>query len=51
VIRRLETHGDGDVALAWDGRTDAGLSAAPGVYTVRVRTEEGSATSRWVLLP
>jgi len=38
------------VTLSWDGRSDAGTSAAAGVYTIRVRSEDGAGSERFVLL-
>jgi len=52
LVRRLETQaaGQGLVTLSWDGRSDAGTSAAAGVYTIRVRSEDGAGSERFVLL-
>ena len=38
----------GPHAIAWDGRDDAGRTAAPGVYFVRLVTPAGDATTRLV---
>jgi len=51
LVRRLETQAEaGAVSLPWDGRNANGIAAAPGVYNVRVTTEDGRATSRFVLM-
>ena len=52
LVRHLETRaeGQGMVALPWDGRNEAHVQAAPGVYTIRLRSAEGFANSRLVLL-
>jgi hypothetical protein len=43
--------GGSEVALAWDGRDDAGRPVAPGVYGVRIAGEAARATGRVVRLP
>ncbi|MFN8588146.1 MAG: family 16 glycosylhydrolase [Candidatus Eisenbacteria bacterium] len=39
----------GEHRVSWDGRTDAGTTAAPGVYLVRVRRDSGADVRKIVL--
>jgi hypothetical protein len=34
----------------WDGRTDAGLTASPGVYVIRLVSSGGTRTQKLVLM-
>jgi C1A family cysteine protease len=36
-------------SASWDGRSDSGILAAPGVYFVRLETESGAITSKVIL--
>ena len=38
------------MTLLWDGPSGAGTTAAAGVYTIRVTSEEGAGTERFELL-
>lgn len=44
IAKRLPIHKYQHKALAWNGRTTSGASAAPGVYTVAVRFERAGQT-------
>lgn len=46
TVRRLHAGlmAAGATVLLWDGRTESGLSAAPGLYFARLSTPQGSAT-------
>jgi flagellar hook assembly protein FlgD len=53
AVRHLE-HGTivpGTRRIAWDGRDDAGVRLAPGIYRVLVKTPGRNAGARIVLLP
>lgn len=48
LVRRMDLGAQpaGDVAFAWDGRTDDGSAAAPGIYQVKAEAQiDGSATA------
>ncbi len=51
-VRRLieGTHPPGVHAIAWDGRTDSGRGAPPGVYFYRLSTQEKTLDRKLVLL-
>ena len=53
AVRHLDrgAFAPGTRRIAWDGRDDAGVQLAPGVYRVLVRTIGKSAGARIVLLP
>ena len=53
AVRHLDrgTIAPGTRRIAWDGRDDAGVRLAPGVYRVLVRTSGKTAGARIVLLP
>ena len=53
LVRRLATDArlDGDVDFEWDGRTDGGVPARPGVYFVRLMLEGRTTTIPVVRLP
>jgi hypothetical protein len=40
----------GEHVLVWDGRTDAGRDALPGVYVIRLQTPAGTRTQKLVLV-
>lgn len=50
-VRELESGRGraGEHTVSWDGRTDAGASAAPGVYLIRVRRDSGADVRKIVL--
>ena len=50
VVRTLEnrTLGEGRHVARWDGRTDAGGEAAPGLYLLELRSPQGVATGKLV---
>lgn len=50
-VRELESGRGlaGERTVSWDGRTDAGASAAPGVYLIRVRRDSGAEVRKIVL--
>jgi hypothetical protein len=50
TLAREETFAAGPARLQWDGRTDAGGTAASGVYFVRIRTHSASRVARMTLL-
>jgi hypothetical protein len=53
LVRTLAggTYPAGDVALAWDGRTESGAAAPAGMYLIRAETAGGGqAVRRWTLL-
>jgi hypothetical protein len=53
AVRHLD-HGaiaPGTRRIAWDGRDDAGVRLAPGVYRVLVESPDWTASARTVLLP
>lgn len=53
AVRRLDhgTIAPGTRRIAWDGRDDAGVRLAPGIYRVLVKTPGKSTGARIVLLP
>ena len=48
--QRARPFAQGLVTLAWDGRSDLGTTMAAGVYTIRVQSEDGAGSERFVLL-
>ncbi|MBI5169132.1 MAG: family 16 glycosylhydrolase [Candidatus Eisenbacteria bacterium] len=50
-VRELESGRGlaGERTVSWDGRTDTGASAAPGVYLIRVRRDSGAEVRKIVL--
>ncbi|MGH7725543.1 MAG: PQQ-dependent sugar dehydrogenase [Candidatus Eiseniibacteriota bacterium] len=52
-VRTIDTgsRGGGRHVVAWDGRTDHGDPAAPGVYFASLRADRFEASRRFVLLP
>lgn len=50
-VRELESGRGmaGEHTVSWDGRTDTGAAAAPGVYLVRVRRDSGAEVRKIVL--
>lgn len=43
--------GDGSGTIVWDGKTDNGQTATPGVYIVKTTTSGGSATAKVIFSP
>lgn len=43
--------GPGEFSASWDGRTDSGLSAAPGLYVIRLEAGENLVTRKVILMP
>ena len=50
TVRRLSTGSEAGVAwLSWDGRDAQGIRVAPGVYFLRLETDEGWRTERLII--
>jgi hypothetical protein len=50
TVRRLSTGSEVEVAwLSWDGRDAQGVRVAPGVYFLRLETDEGWQTERLII--
>ena len=51
VCRNIVVPGTSDGVMVWDGRSDAGNAAAPGIYFARLETRFAEARAKLLLLP